>query len=572
MTRLCVRRQNGQTTDLDLTAATYTIGRSNENDVVLEGGRVSRHHGKLQREGEGYLLFDLDSHNGTFVNGLRINQPLKLKPGDEISIGPHALFYGSPAEPVTVPGPVTVSLEKDYAVLLSEATSCLLAAKPAGLDTRPDEEPQKEQRTLRLLFDLSHALSSLYSVSEVSEKALDILLETTRAERGAIFLLDERGSLNLATVRVRDAPPGAPPPVVELSSTIADRILKERKGILTADAATDDRFAHGYSVVVRQLRSLACAPLLGKSGDLGILYLENNQSIGAFTHGDLSLLCAVASQIGLAIENARFFDALRRTNEELEQIVEERTSALRETQLKLFQSEKMAALSRLVAGVAHEINNPLGALKSNLELLTQMSDRASNGTGVRGEDTAMFRDMASLGQTSLLACARIMAVVRALTSFVRLDEAEFKRASLNQSVQTVLQLMDPSVRRGATIKTSLGDLPEIPCYPALLNQALTHLIENSCQAIGQSGEVMIETLQDGDHVLLRIRDTGRGIAKEHLPRIFEPGFTTKGVGVGVGMGLAVVRRIIQEHRGTIAVESEPDRGCLVTVRLPLRAG
>lgn len=568
MTRLCIRQQNGQATDLDLTDDSYSIGRSAENDIVLEGGRVSRRHAKLQRAGDDYTVVDLGSHNGTFVNGLRLQQPAVLKPGDEIGVGPHVLIFEPPANAATIQGPVTVSLEKDYADLLSEATSFFPKAKLTGEDTRPPEATQKEQRTLRLLFDLSNALSALYSVPEVSEKALDILLESTRAEQGAIFLLDESRSLRLATVRVRDAPAGARP-VVELSSTIADRILKERKGILTADAATDDRFAHGYSVVVRQLRSLACAPLLGKSGDLGILYLENNRSIGAFTREDLSLLCAVASQIGLAIENARFFDALKRTNEELEQIVEERTAALRETQVKLFQTEKMAALSRLVAGVAHEINNPLGALKSNLDLLVQMFDRVAANPDRRADQSVLFENLAGLGQTSLLACGRIASVVRSLTAFVRLDQAEFKPASLNDGIQTVLQLMGPSVRQGIRITTRLGDLPEIPCYPALLNQALMHLIENACQAIRQTGDVTIETSRQDNQVVLRIRDTGCGIPKEHLPRIFEPGFTTKGVGVGVGMGLAVVQQVIREHHGTIDVESDAGKGCLVTIHLPL---
>ena len=568
MTRLCIRQQNGQATDLDLTDDSYSIGRSAENDIVLEGGRVSRRHAKLQRAGDDYTIVDLGSHNGTFVNGLRLQQPAVLKPGDEIGVGPHVLIFEPPANAATIQGPVTVSLEKDYADLLSEATSFFPKVKLTGEDTRPPEATQKEQRTLRLLFDLSNALSALYSVPEVSEKALDILLESTRAEQGAIFLLDESRSLRLATVRVRDAPAGARP-VVELSSTIADRILKERKGILTADAATDDRFAHGYSVVVRQLRSLACAPLLGKSGDLGILYLENNRSIGAFTREDLSLLCAVASQIGLAIENARFFDALKRTNEELEQIVEERTAALRETQVKLFQTEKMAALSRLVAGVAHEINNPLGALKSNLDLLVQMFDRVAANPDRRADQSVLFENLAGLGQTSLLACGRIASVVRSLTAFVRLDQAEFKPASLNDGIQTVLQLMGPSVRQGIRITTRLGDLPEIPCYPALLNQALMHLIENACQAIKQTGDVTIETSRQDNQVVLRIRDTGCGIPKEHLPRIFEPGFTTKGVGVGVGMGLAVVQQVIREHHGTIDVESDAGKGCLVTIHLPL---
>ena len=568
MARLLIRQQDGQATDLDLTDSSYSIGRSVENDIVLEGGRVSRRHARLQRAGDDYTVVDLGSHNGTFVNGLRLQQPAVLKPGDEIGVGPHVLIFEPPANAATIQGPVTVSLEKDYADLLSEATSFFPRVRLTGEDTRPPEATQKEQRTLRLLFDLSNALSAVYSVPEVSEKALDILLESTRAEQAAIFLLDESRSLRLATVRVRDAPAGVRP-VVELSSTIADRILKERKGILTADAATDDRFAHGYSVVVRQLRSLACAPLLGKSGDLGILYLENNRSIGAFTREDLSLLCAVASQIGLAIENARFFDALKRTNEELEQIVEERTAALRETQVKLFQTEKMAALSRLVAGVAHEINNPLGALKSNLDLLVQMFDRVAANPERRSDQSVLFENLAGLGQTSLLACGRIASVVRSLTAFVRLDQAEFKPASLNDGIQTVLQLMGPSVRQGIRITTRLGDLPEIPCYPALLNQALMHLIENACQAIKQTGDVTIETSRQDNQVVLRIRDTGCGIPKEHLPRIFEPGFTTKGVGVGVGMGLAVVQQVIREHHGTIDVESDAGKGCLVTIRLPI---
>ncbi|MBP1602171.1 MAG: protein serine/threonine phosphatase with GAF(s) sensor(s) [Acidobacteria bacterium] len=209
MARLLIRHQDGQATDLDLTDGSYSIGRSAENDIVLEGGRVSRRHAKLQRAGDDYTIVDLGSHNGTFVNGLRLQQPAVLKPGDEIGVGPHVLIFGPPADAATIQGPVTVSLEKDYADLLSEATSFFPKAKLTGEDTRPPEATQKEQRTLRLLFDLSNALSALYSVPEVSEKALDILLESTRAEQAAIFLLDESRSLRLATVRVRDAPAGA---------------------------------------------------------------------------------------------------------------------------------------------------------------------------------------------------------------------------------------------------------------------------------------------------------------------------------------------------------------------------
>src|SRR5512137_1947710 len=129
MTRLLIRQQDGQATDLDLTENSYSIGRSAENDVVLEGGRVSRRHAKLQRAGDDYTIVDLGSHNGTFVNGLRLQQPAVLKPGDEIGVGPHALIFGPPADKAAIQGPVTVSLEKDYADLLSEATSFFPKAK-----------------------------------------------------------------------------------------------------------------------------------------------------------------------------------------------------------------------------------------------------------------------------------------------------------------------------------------------------------------------------------------------------------------------------------------------------------
>ena len=272
----------------------------------------------------------------------------------------------------------------------------------------------KERRTLRLLFDLSRALSEVRSLEDVSRKAVEILLASTQAERGAIFLLEGEGShaapcRNLPAREARDSP-SAP-----LSSTIAQRIMNDRKAIITADAGTDPRFAHGHSVVLRGLRSIVCAPLVGKSGVLGILYLENNRAIGAFTHDDLTLLCAVASQISLSVENARFYDAIKRANEELELEVAERTAALRQAELKLYQHEKMASLSRLVAGIAHEVNSPLGALKANLELLMVMFGRLATTEGRSPDEGKLLRHLIDIAQDSVSACARIVRVVRSLS-------------------------------------------------------------------------------------------------------------------------------------------------------------
>jgi two-component system NtrC family sensor kinase len=177
--------------------------------------------------------------------------------------------------------------------------------------------------------------------------------------------------------------------------------------------------------------------------------------------------------------------------------------------------------------------------------------------------------MVGISHDSVSACARIMSVVRSLSSLARLDEADFKIASVNDGLSAVVQLLDPSARRRVEVILNLGDVPPIPCYPALLNEAFMNLLNNACQSIQKSGQVGIETRKEGESVVISIRDTGSGIEREHLDKIFDPGFTTKGVGVGVGLGLAVAYSVIKEHNGSIEAESEPGQGSTFTIRLPI---
>jgi signal transduction histidine kinase len=567
MPKLLIKTPYGSTNEFLLTGDVYSFGRASDNDIVVEDSGVSRRHGRLLREGDGYNLMDLGSHNGTYVNGRKVTST-RLEDRDQVQIGQHTLtYYLQENEPAVPVRDMTVSLEVDYDQIVSQITRQTRTSETLKGDSSLLSQLQKEQHTLRLLFDLGNAISTLNTVEAVSEKAVEILVQTTRAERAAIFMVEgEDNRLTPVVVQGRPGRAEDKDPVV-LSLTIANKILTERKGIITADALTDDRFAHGQSIAIQGLRSIACAPLLGQSGSLGIVYLENKSSIGAFQQEDLKLLCAVANQIGLAIENARLFDALRRHSEELEQTVAERTAALQKTQFKLYQTEKMASLSRLVAGVAHEINNPLGALKSNLELLMVMFGRAAANPDRPKDEQVLFQHLVGLGQDSVSACARIVGVVRALSSFARLDEADFKKADINDGIRTVVQLLDPVLRRKVSFKLELGPVPQIVCFPALLNEALMNLFVNACQAItSASGQVTVTTFQEGEEVLISIRDTGIGIPKEHLSKIFDAGFTTKKLG---GLGLAVVNSVIKEHGGKIDVESEPGKGSTFTVHLPV---
>ena len=551
---------------MPLVATRYSVGRAADNDIVLTGAGVSRHHGILRKEGESFLISDLSSHNGVYVNGSKV-QEAALRDKDQIRIGHYLIVYDEAAAGRTMSSFSEITAEEDYDELLAQLTSGVRTSLGRAEGKLPVWE--EEKRRLGLLCDLGRALSTVHTLEEVAREAIQILLEVTKAERGAIFLLQEDESLVPALVSERTGLDDTLGPVV-LSSTVAQRILSERKGVITADAGIDPRFAHGESVVLHGLRSMACAPLVGKGGNLGILYLENNHTIGAFTQEDLRLLCAVASQIALSVENAKLFEALKRANEDLEQQVQERTADLRQTELKLYRSEKIASLSRLVAGVAHEINSPLGALKSSLELLTVMLGRLATTPNRAPDETKLLHHLVRITHECVSAASRIMGVVRALSSYSRLEESSFKVANINEGLAAVEKLLDPSIRRQVKVVLNLGDVPSIPCHPAMLNEAFMNMLVNACQAIPQEGNVFIETRQDGDDVVVSMRDTGSGIPKEHLDKIFDPGFTTKGVGVGVGLGLALVYSVIQEHQGTIQVASEIDQGTTFTIRLPIK--
>ncbi len=552
-----------------MTSGEYVLGRSLDSDIVLEGSGVSRHHCRLTRGDMEWQVEDLDSRNGIFLNGRKIGNGV-LQHGDRLQIGGCRLLYQSESSLSSRPSAsLTPSIEENYDQFISQIASSTSSGEKYGDRRETTLLGEKERRQLRLFLDLANALAGEHSADDVCRKAARMLLQSTEAERTVIFLLeDDQETITPIAACERNPREAGSPPVV-LSQTIAKNILKERKGIVSSDAAVDERFAHGESVVASGLRSVACTPVLGRGGVLGILYMENRTEAAAFTHDDLVLLCAVASEIGLAIENARFLEALEKTNLNLERLVEERTAELAETQLKLYQTEKIASLSRLVAGIAHEINNPLGVLKSNLDLLGCMAHRITTDTSGLREKDELMQNLQALSQTSVEACTRILSVIRALSSFSHLDQAAYMPADINDGIQTVVRLLDPAIRRNAKISLQLGDIPAIPCYPALLNEALMNLMVNACQAIKESGEIILQTRREQGDVVISVQDTGCGIPQEHLKTIFDPGFTTRGVGVGTGLGLAVAHRVIQEHKGSIGVESVKDRGCVFTIRLPV---
>jgi two-component system NtrC family sensor kinase len=239
--------------------------------------------------------------------------------------------------------------------------------------------------------------------------------------------------------------------------------------------------------------------------------------------------------------------------------------------------EKMASLGNLVAGVAHEINNPIGSVKSaaytssrSIQLVCSELDGAVDLNEIRGNkrfQTAL-QILKNNNELTLTASGRIAEIVKSLKSFARLDEAEFQDADVHEGLESTLSLLHHELKNRIEVRKSYGDIPKIPCYPNQLNQVFMNVLSNAGQAIIDRGVITITTKRHGDNAVITISDDGCGIDTDTLDRIFDPGFTTKGVGVGTGLGLSITYNIIKRHNGDIAVESEPGRGTTVTITLP----
>lgn len=261
----------------------------------------------------------------------------------------------------------------------------------------------------------------------------------------------------------------------------------------------------------------------------------------------------------------------------LEEKVDVRTREVREKQAQLVQSSKMASLGSLVAGVAHEINTPVGAINSMHNTLMRAVDK------LKGEiedtlrqnklETEKFAgSIAAIDEANEVirsGTERVIDIVRRLRSFARLDEAELKNASIHEGLEDTLTIIHHQIKHDIKIVKNYGDIPYISCYPGRLNQVFLNLLINAKQAIKDKGEITLTTYVKNNRVHIEIKDNGQGISPVNLPKIFDPGFTTKGVGIGTGLGLSICYQIIQDHRGEIKAESQVGQGTTFTISLPM---
>ena len=326
------------------------------------------------------------------------------------------------------------------------------------------------------------------------------------------------------------------------------------------------------------LVSAVVVPMIHEKTIKGIFGLQTTKREKKWNEDIIVLLKIVGEIFVNALERKRALEALQKANEDLELKVEERTKELKEKHIQLLNADKMASLGQLVAGVAHEINTPLGALKSNNDVFIRSIKKVKNvisdleNDGHQHEYSTLqklFTVIDQLNEVSKTAAERIIVIVNSLRNFARLDRAEKDLFNIEEGLESTLTLVHHEFKNRVTVQKEYGDIPKISCYPNQLNQVFMNILVNAAQAIEGKGDIVIRTYTENGFVIIEFEDSGRGIDKEDIKKIFSPGFTTKGVGVGTGLGLSIVYQIIKDHRGEIDIGSEVGKGTMVKISLPI---
>lgn len=528
------------------------VGRGNDQDIILAGGSVSKAHLEVTPGPDGFVLTDVGSKNGTFVNKQKITTH-PLAEGDIVTIGDFTLEFAEAPAGTETGGDTTLADGRTEIFLPGEALVDMtsdfgLPELETQVITEPEDGPdaiQKAYQRLSVMYEVTQAVAGYVELPMLLKRISEVVVDVLDTERCVILLRNETTgeSTPVVTSWGENVDPTDSP--VLLSRTMVDEVLRTGRCIVTRDAQADDRLKASQSVLSGGIHSALCVPLRNKESIIGLIYCDNRVTKLALVRDDLLLLAGISGQAQLAIENARLFEQLKRRQEQL------------------IRSEKVAALGRLAGGIAHQIRNPLSAIIGFSELY---AEKLQTG-GIQALDP---EELAQYLTSMVTQGKRCDAIAENLLMFSRPSPSEPRPVHIEDVLEEVLAILEYELTKSQI--TCVKDLdPSIPATvadPAQLRQVFMNLMINAKEAMPGGGTLTLSTHLENKNVVAGISDSGRGITQDLLARIFEPLFTTKPDGEGTGLGLYVARHVLTEHGGKLEVSSRLGEGTTFSVTLP----
>jgi two-component system NtrC family sensor kinase len=506
------------------------IGRSTEA-LPITDSTVSRRHAELTPDDGKWYLRDLESANGTFVNGQRITQRVQLSPGDQIKCGSTLMVF---------------------AVAPDEKPQHVIAMMPAeNFDVTVERQMNSDMQTmirsspdpalaaaehLRVIYELTALTSSTLDRKELLEQVMDLIFSEFNADRGFILLQEKPTDRpEPAVVRYKVRPKTLDEGRIPVSRTIVQHTLERGEGILSTNAMNDSRFRSGDSVRDYGIRSAICVPIKAGERTFGVIHIDSSLVNFVFTEEQLRLMNVIGHHTGLALQSA---EVLR----------------------SKVQNERLAAMGETVASLSHSIKNILQAMRGGADAVELALNR---------NDLKLAREGWPILARNL---DRIYALTLNMLAYSKQRALEIDWISVSRLIQEVAELVQPQCerKRAALILDLAEDMPPVPADANALHQALMNLLTNAIEAVpAKGGVVTVKTrfLPDLQLAEIVVSDNGPGIDPAWRDQIFEPFTSTKGQR-GTGLGLAVTRKIIEEHGGHIQLAPPTGKGASFMITLP----
>jgi two-component system NtrC family sensor kinase len=524
------------------------IGRSSEA-LPISDNTVSRRHAELTPDKGVWWIRDLESHNGTIVNGAPIAERRRLSPGDEIRVGETVFRVGDPDHR---PAAETVRL-----MLPHEMDSSVERTLESSEDSMilPAQDPSAAAREhLRVVYKLTSLTTQITDRVKLLESVMDLAFSELRPERGFIMLKDDdaEGALRPLVARHRTPPGRGEDPRIQASRTIIQHAVRRAEGLLSSNAMADPRFAPpggaggGDSIQRMHIRSAICSPIRFKDRTFGAIYLDSSVAAASFTPEQLALLNAIALHTGLALAHLESYQQRLHT-------------------------ERLAAMGETMATLSHSIKNIMQGMRGGADVV-EMGLKKDDLKIARGGWTILRRNIERIGRLTLN-----------MLAYSKQRTLEIELTPLGAVIEDCAILLDGQCKqRKIGMMLDLDqEMPPVPIDAHLMHQAILNLMTNALEAVKDvEGIVTVRTtyrLPDAGapgittSTEILVMDNGPGITPDRLQWIFEPFNSSKG-SRGTGLGLAVTRRIVEDHGGRITVESAVGKGTTFRIYLPTDPG